>query len=424
VRRSPSRLNRQIVQRAGLCGLFLLLAASSLPAQALSPAWVELGDGGQAIVRIVVSAPECPSLQVDGVSRPMMVRQPLPAGLRPLCQAPIPANAKSASLNGQTLALPRANPSRVVVMGDTGCRIKGARVQDCNDMTKWPFHQVAGDASREHPDLVIHVGDYLYREDKCPPGSEAKCGDTPAGDNWDAWNADFFTPAAELLKAAPWAFSRGNHEDCGRSWRGWFYYLDPRDWDGTCQEYSKPYVVQLGAFRIGMLDSAAVKEDQADERQIAIYGEELASLHLENGWLVDHHPIWGFKTDQPGSMPLPLSVPLEEAWKRVSPVGIRLILSGHIHVFEFVALDGDYPRQVVAGDGGTEMALPFTSSVHGIGVRGASVQSGESLDQFGYTLLTRDGNGWQLSLMNHLHKTLMTCSVFKQPANCHREGSR
>jgi hypothetical protein len=49
---------------------------------------------------------------------------------------------------------------------------------------------------------------------------EANCGATPVGDNWDAWNADFFTPAAQLLTAAPWVFSRGNHEDCGRSWRG------------------------------------------------------------------------------------------------------------------------------------------------------------------------------------------------------------
>jgi hypothetical protein len=167
-----------------------------------------------------------------------------------------------------------------------------------------------------------------------------------------------------------------------------------------------------------MLDSSAVKEDDADETQIAIYRAELASLHLENAWLVDHHPFWGFKTDQVGSMPVPLAVPLEEAWKRADPQGISLILSGHIHVFEFVTLDGAYPPQVVAGDGGTDLALPFTSSVHGVGIRGASVQSGQSLDQFGYTFLTRKGSTWQLSLMNHSHKPLLTCSVSNQPTHC------
>ncbi len=74
------------------------------------------------------------------------------------------------------------------------------------------------------------------------------CGGTPAGDNWEAWNADFFAPAAKLLAGAPWVFTRGNHESCDRSWRGWFYYLDPRPWDGTCQEYSPPYTVKIGTL--------------------------------------------------------------------------------------------------------------------------------------------------------------------------------
>jgi hypothetical protein len=50
---------------------------------------------------------------------------------------------------------------------------------------------------------VIHVGDYLYREDPCPAAAQAQCGGTPSGDNYGAWNADFFKPAAKLLAAAP-----------------------------------------------------------------------------------------------------------------------------------------------------------------------------------------------------------------------------
>ena len=52
------------------------------------------------------------------------------------------------------------------------------------------------------PDLVIHVGDYHYRENACPKDI-AGCRDSPWGYGWDAWDADFFVPARPLLAAAP-----------------------------------------------------------------------------------------------------------------------------------------------------------------------------------------------------------------------------
>src|SRR5579863_37773 len=63
----------------------LFLAAASARSQALSPAWVELGEDGKAVARIVVNNPrDCPAIQIDGASRPMLLRQPMPAGLRPV----------------------------------------------------------------------------------------------------------------------------------------------------------------------------------------------------------------------------------------------------------------------------------------------------------------------------------------------------
>src|SRR6185312_9315567 len=160
---------------------------------------------------------------------------------------------------------------------------------------------------------------YLYRESPCPPASQVFCGGTPIGDNWEAWNADFFAPAAKLLAAAPWAVSRGNHEDCQRAWRGWFYYLDPRPWNGSCREYSNPYLIKLAKFELVMLDTSAVREFETDDRQVSIYAKQLASLRPENAWLVDHHPFWGFATILRGIRPLPLTAPLEAAWVRASP---------------------------------------------------------------------------------------------------------
>ncbi len=57
-------------------------------------------------------------------------------------------------------------------------------------------------------------------------GNAHDCAGSPWGYGWDAWNADFFTPAAPLLAAAPWAAVRGNHESCARAGQGWWRFLD------------------------------------------------------------------------------------------------------------------------------------------------------------------------------------------------------
>src|SRR5207249_3297062 len=87
-------------------------------------------------------------------------------------------------------------PAAWVVIGDSGCRMKRAddAWQSCNDPNGWPFLRIAAAAARLKPDLVLHVGDYHYRENACParrPGCEG----SPWGYGWDTWNADFFGPA-------------------------------------------------------------------------------------------------------------------------------------------------------------------------------------------------------------------------------------
>ena len=110
-------------------------------------------------------------------------------------------------------------------MGDTGCRLEtGDPPQSCNDPQAWPFKQISDMASSFNPNLVIHVGDYLYRQDACPQGDNG-CEGSPFGDNYATWDADFFAPANRLLRKAPWVFSRGNHEECGRAGKGWFCFL-------------------------------------------------------------------------------------------------------------------------------------------------------------------------------------------------------
>src|SRR5271166_5040130 len=98
-------------------GLFLWAAAVS-SAELLTPVWVQAGDRGQALARVVVNAPEqCPSIQLDGVAHKMELRQPVPENFRPACEIAIPPATLKASVNGRKLQLPRPNPTRIIAFG-------------------------------------------------------------------------------------------------------------------------------------------------------------------------------------------------------------------------------------------------------------------------------------------------------------------
>jgi hypothetical protein len=402
--------------------LFLALAATA-SGQLLTPVWVQLGDSGRAVARVVVNTPrDCPSALIGNAERPMLLRQPVPEGLRPVCEVAIPSDAKAATVKGQKLALPHPNPSRIVVLGDTGCRVKGARTQDCNDPAKWPFEALAARAVIVKTDLVIHVGDFVYREDECPAGSEAKCGGTPPGDRWETWQADFFKPAAKLLAATPWAFSRGNHEDCGRAWKGWFYYLDPRPLNevlpgGGCQAYPPPYVVRLGSFELVMLDSSAANDSKLTPEQVTIYAAQLASLKVMHAWLADHHPFWGMRIARNKQLEA-LTQPLQAAWEKASPHGIDLILSGHTHLFEILSFDKTFPPQIVAGDGGTDLAEALPRTSKGVTIRGSTVVSSENKHEWGFVLLTRERGAWHMELRNAPGRVLVGCRVDGNKTAC------
>ena len=338
----------------------LLFTGGFIHAQILTPVWIQLGDHGQILARtIVTSASACPSLTLDGVSTPMLPRTPVPPGFPPACELAIPAHAKTAVWDSKPLPLPHAAPAKILVFGDTGCRVKGDRIQACDDPAQWPLPAVAQQAAAESPDLIIHVGDYVYRESACPPAQKTVCGTVPPGDHWEAWNADFFTPAAPLLAAAPWVFVRGNHEDCDRSWRGWFYYLDPHPFNGAaCEAFPPPYTVTLGSFQLVVLDSSGADGKNVKPKQVALYARQLAALHVTNAWLADHHPFY--------------LEPLTSAWKQAHPTGFSWIVSGHKHQWDLQPPTDGRPSQLTAGNGGTTLI------------------SGS----FGYTVFEKKDNTW------------------------------
>ncbi|MFI4973316.1 MAG: metallophosphoesterase [Caulobacterales bacterium] len=392
--------------------------------------WVELTDRG-AQARVATAAAQCPAATVDGVSLPMLLRAPA-GGDFPVtvCQLTLPASAKSASIEGRALPLPKARPSRLLIFGDTGCRLKGMAVQNCNDPRAWPFALVARRALAHHPDLVIHVGDYWYRETACPPGRSG-CAGSPWGDNWTTWDAEFFAPAAPLLAAAPFVVVRGNHEDCQRGGPGWFRLLDAAQQPLTCPAASAPYAVDLGGLNLYVLDSADTQDASAPPAAVAAFGAELDGLKEQlahqPGWIVTHRPIWGLaplvRLGPLGPMEAPLNATEQAAVRGRDLSAVQMVVSGHVHDFSTFSFGKDRPAQLVAGTGGdtkeTDPAHAMAQRI--VGLDGMSASS-FAFSRWGFLILDRAGSDWDGAFYDLDDKVLARCRLHGRSLTCTAAG--
>ena len=405
-------------------------AISVAPEGSLKSKWTEVGPDGVLEARAVVAGTACPVIFID-LQRLVMKRrtaaddkflsvcaQAIPAGTKQaalaftLHQAPSPPDGAPQDVSRDwikydvvPLPLPVSDPQRIVVFGDTGCRIKGKSLQDCSDPAKWPFARIAAEAARLKPDLVIHVGDYLYRESACPPDF-AGCAGTPFGDNWPTWDADFFAPAKPLLAAAPWVMVRGNHEDCQRAGPGWLRLLGPTAYDpaAPCAAHLAPYTIPLGALDLVVMDNADAPDSSVAETSVPAYRQELAALGQAKApsWLVLHEPIWAAITG-------PLGVPaggnltmITAAGNTGIPAPIELMLAGHIHSFEAInyGREPHVPPQIVAGFGG-DLLDETPSHLRGAvfqGDSGVRVSDGISIGGFGFLVMTKTETGWTIDV--------------------------
>src|SRR5215207_3699098 len=217
-RQSRASRARATTTRWALVSLLTLLILSSVMARAdaqqtrpqatpgaarRAPVWTQVGPEGALVARTLV--PDvCPPITLDGSSQPMPPRVG-PNGAdfpETVCEAPIPAGTGSAAIDGQPLALLPTQLARIAVIGDTGCRIEKDRAQDCSDPDAWPFATIAAQMAAWQPELIIHVGDYFYREAACPTAIVPGCAGSPWGDNLASWRADWFDPAAAITRTA------------------------------------------------------------------------------------------------------------------------------------------------------------------------------------------------------------------------------
>lgn len=342
--------------------------------------WVTLGPNGSIVVRHLTREASCPVLKTESREIPLQARighDDRPEFEIRICETVLERSTQSAEINGQSLVLPKADPVRIVIIGDTGCRVKTKKgtpdwIQDCSNPEAWPFRKISEAAALLNPDLVIHTGDYLYRESACPGGAKG-CESFPSGDTFASWNADFFNPARALLTRAPWIFVRGNHESCTRAGEGFFRLLDPGPFNPVCIEEPEPFLVPFPSIRFAVLDTSlkAVRPERI---------RALKPLKLSSDVLLSHRPLWG-----------------EETSEHLGPVpGARLVFSGHWHLFHLSAFEDGRATQVVVGNSGTELIKNPRQTPTGTEIDGTRLKESTLIPGFGFTVLERSGGHWEL----------------------------
>lgn len=430
--------------------------------------YVVLGENGTPIARVVTSEATCPAIRIDGVRAAMKVRAAAetlpqrPTASRPefskasafpvtTCEAVLARGTRRAVIEGHALPLPRGRVDRMVVIGDTGCRLKASdeAYQACNDPKAYPFAAVAARAAAWKPDLVVHVGDYQYRENPCPADNDG-CRGSPWGYGWDSWNADFFAPGAPLLAAAPLVLVRGNHENCMRAGQGWRRLLDARPLDKATDcndaandaagDYSAPYAVPLGGGeQIVVMDLAIAgnKPLKADDPLSVNFQKAYADLKAlaaksRMTFMATHKPTLGFTAEDKGGKltMLPGNQGIQSAFTAADPAmfprGVDVLLSGHVHLWQQVSFRSAHPSQFIAGFSGTledTVPIPETLPEGATPAPGAVVEHFSSwVDGFGYMTLERAGaKRWTVKVWNLAGRVVNRCTILGRRSVCERK---
>ena len=409
----------------------LVVTSVAGPAVADEFRWTQYVPGGIE-ARAITDKSDCPAATINGAPAAMAKRsEPGPHYPMLVCALPLPRTTTAVTVDGFPLPLPVSRPNRILLIGDTGCRLKDSFIQACNDSALWPFQVGADVASLLRPDLVIHVGDFHYRETACPAGNTG-CAGSPFGDTRAVWRADFFAPARLLLETAPWIFVRGNHEECDRGGIGWARTLDPYPFnpqegvDG-CLKTAAPFGADIGGITVAVMDTATAAESKANEQQAALYREQFKSIATlaPSGivWLAFHRVIWSTDGTVVPEKSGGDNKTLALAANGNIPANVQLMLNGHQHKFEVDAYEEDIPVAIISGHGGDLLSPQAPTNPVGLVVNGMHIKAGFAKPRtFGFSMLERTPEAapgqWTITDYDTQGQPLGRCRIDGRSVDC------
>jgi hypothetical protein len=392
--------------------------------------YVGLGEAKTSFVRVVAAKDQiCPAVEVKTSSAPAQTLslQKQKFGEASICEAVLPPDAREVKTPWGEIHIPQ-EVQKVAIIGDTGCRLrlteKGGAFQNCDNENEWPFRKIVRAIAKDNPDVVVHLGDYHYRE-ICADPARCKPFQNTVTYAYPGWAADFMDPASELMRTKPFIFVRGNHEDCHRAYEGFDKLLSPVG-TSACVEDQDTQYVSFGSLLIVNFDMATV-HDKPDEKNSPEYHrlkerylkmlKTIRSRPEKEVWFISHKPIWGLVPI--GGSVLPTNLNLQRAvTENPFPAQVTLAFAGHIHDFQLAR--GKHPVQLVVGESGTELDPVPERPQHthnlenGVEVFSPTVKE----NQFGYALLERRPEGWQASLKNTEGKTEYICPLWRTQDLC------
>jgi len=414
-------------------GTFIALSEPTFAADpAVKNAWVQVAPPRVGIVRALTTASSCPDVAFDEQMVRMKERAAPDGDFDILtCEATVPPGTNRIEVAGKSLRPPVVRPQRIAVIGDTGCRLKAGGALDdgfqaCNVPDQWAFAKVAQQVAAWKPDLIIQVGDYIYREQPC--AKEAGCEGSPfnsPGMRLATWNADYFTPAAPMLEAAPIVFVRGDHEQCERAGRGFFRFLDPFP-RRECSDFTDPYSLDFDGLQLMVMDTvqagdtrALLSPDVVIERYRQHF-ERVRQLVTGNTWLISHRPIWAVRPTTPdGSDVEVLNVTVQQALSHPLPPAVDVVLTGHVHLGEVLNFTGDRPPQVVVGTGGTLLLPDVTRDIVGMEIDGQFVTHATIVSLHGFFTFERQRHrAWKIAIRDDTGRTVAVCQLARRLVFC------
>ncbi|HWU44510.1 MAG TPA: metallophosphoesterase, partial [Bdellovibrio sp.] len=283
-----------------------------------------------------------------------------------ICQASLPKGTAIVHSSSGAINIAQ-KPLKIVVMGDTGCRLKNkdgkGQIQKCEDPKEWPFARLTHSVEKENADVIVHVGDYHYRE-SCTDPVKCKPYEGTLGYGFNAWEADFLKPADNILRQKPFIFVRGNHEDCHRAFEGFDKLLSPIGED-KCVEAQETRYTSFGNFLIVNFDNASVDDMPIQKTSAAMksfrerYQQMVRTLESRpetEVWLVIHKPIWGLAPSYSGPGVVPVNINMRAVVEEMPlPKKVKMVFAGHIHAFQLAT--GNHPTEMVIGESGTALDL-------------------------------------------------------------------
>lgn len=344
-----------------------------------------------------------------------------------ICEGSLPKNTVKVQGDSEAIIIPQSL-QKIVILGDTGCRLryqdgKGI-IQKCEDEKEWPFAQVMRSVEKENPELVVHLGDYHYRE-ICADPQKCKPYEGTLGYGYKPWEADFLKPSERVLKKTPFIFVRGNHEGCQRAYEGFLKLLSPVGNDKCVDEQDTQYT-SFGNFLIVNFDNNNVDDKPLDIKSNEFillkerYKKMVETLNARpetEVWLFTHRPIWGLAPSRSENLTdkAPASVnPNMQALVHDLPLPkkVQMIFAGHIHAVQFAV--GNHPPQMVVGESGTSLDN-FSKEALKLLPKGYRVFPAD----YGYVVMDRKTSGaWTATIKSVDGETNFVCQINETGVPC------